>query len=96
MAIAPGEALVETIPLSVMTRIRAEQMKADRRQRLRATDWTQTADAPLTAQEKVAYQAYRQALRDLPSLPGFPNVAWPVPPALSDGAASGTETPVTP
>lgn len=54
------------------------------------------ADAPITALEKVAYQAYRQALRDLPSLPGFPNVAWPVPPALSDGAASGAEIPVTP
>lgn len=53
------------------------------------------ADSPLTAQEKVAYQAYRQALRDLPSLPGFPNVAWPLPPALTDGAASGAEIPVT-
>ncbi|MBO3002224.1 phage tail assembly chaperone [Stenotrophomonas maltophilia] len=96
MALAPGEALVEAVPVTVMTRIRAEQMKADRRQRLRATDWTQMADSPLTAQEKVAYQAYRQALRDLPSLPGFPNVAWPVPPALSDGAASGAEIQVTP
>lgn len=55
---APGEALVETIPLSVMTRIRAEQMKADRRQRLRATDWTQMADAPLTALEKMAACIY--------------------------------------
>lgn len=96
MALAPGETRVEDLPATLLTRIRSEQMKADRSQRLRSTDWTQMADAPLTALEKAAYQTYRQALRDLPSLAGFPNVAWPLPPALSDGAASGAEIPVTP
>ncbi|HDS1569274.1 tail fiber assembly protein [Stenotrophomonas maltophilia] len=94
--LAPGETLMEALPAPLLTRIKAEQMKTERSHRLRASDWTQMADAPITALEKVAYQAYRQALRDLPSLPGFPNVAWPVPPALSDGAASGAEIPVTP
>lgn len=98
MALAPGEALVEAVPVTVMTRIRAEQMKADRRQRLRATDWTQMADAPLTALEKTAYQTYRQALRDLPSVPGFPDVPWPVIPPTSNEAAGedgGVYIPIT-
>lgn len=94
--LAAGEARATEIPETLLLTIKAEQMKTERSQRLRATDWTQMPDAPITSAEKVAYQAYRQALRDLPSLPGFPNVAWPVPPALSDGAASGAEIPVTP
>lgn len=96
MGLDPGETKASEIPAALLTHGKAEQMKADRRQLLRATDWTQMPDAPITSAEKVAYQAYRQALRDLPSLPGFPNVAWPVPPALSDGAASGAEIPVSP
>lgn len=92
----PGESLVQQIPTSIMAKIKAKEVLVERSQRLRDTDWTQMADAPLTTTEKLAYQVYRQALRDLPSLPGFPNVAWPVPPALSDGAASGAEIPVMP
>ena len=38
-------------------------------------DWTQVADAPV---DKAAWASYRQALRDVPSQPGFPyNVIWP-------------------
>lgn len=29
------------------------------------SDWTQCLDAPLTAEEKTAFQIYRQALRDI-------------------------------
>lgn len=54
-----------------------------RRQRdtqLLASDWTQAYDAPASISERWA--AYRQALRDLPQQPGFPNtVDWPKPPA---------------
>lgn len=49
---------------------------------LRSTDWTQVADAKLTGLEKAAWAAYRQALRDLPTLSGFPNVPWPVVPGV--------------
>ena len=51
----------------------------DRRDRLLAkTDWTQTADAPV---DKVAWAAYRQALRDIPAQEGFPaDINWPAPP----------------
>ena len=49
------------------------------RQELRATDWTQVADAPVN---QAAWATYRQALRDVPLQIGFPiNVTWPVAPA---------------
>ncbi|HDS1140078.1 TPA: phage tail assembly chaperone [Stenotrophomonas maltophilia] len=63
---------------------------------LRACDWTQVDDAPLTALEKSAYQVYRQALRDLPSVPGFPNVPWPTPPRVKEGTAGTGEGSVYP
>ena len=45
---------------------------------LTESDWTQLADA--TA-DKTAWASYRQALRDVPSQPGFPhNVTWPTTP----------------
>lgn len=53
-------------------------------------------DAPLTALEKAAYQTYRQALRDLPSLAGFPDVPWPTLPTIRDGTASSGEGAVSP
>lgn len=46
---------------------------------LSSTDWTQGQDAPQATKAK--WRAYRQALRDLPQQPGFPeNVTWPEPP----------------
>lgn len=33
---------------------------------LGACDWTQLPDVPLTAEQVVAWQAYRQTLRDIP------------------------------
>ena len=43
------------------------------------TDWTQVADNDLTAEEKTAWQVYRQALRDLQD-GGFGE--WPTPPGV--------------
>ncbi len=91
MPLIPGETRVTEIPAALLTKIKGEQMKAERSARLRSTDWTQMADAPLTALEKAAYQTYRQALRDLPSLPGFPDVPWPTLPTIRDGTASSGE-----
>lgn len=87
MAIAPGETRVDSLPAALLTKIRGKQMKSERSQRLRSTDWTQMADAPLTAPEKLAWGVYRQALRDLPALPGFPDVAWSQQPGLLNGTA---------
>jgi hypothetical protein len=51
---------------------------------LAATDWTQMPDAPLTEEQKLAWTAYRQALRDVPQQVDFPQtVIWPQRP---DGA----------
>lgn len=35
--------------------------------RLTMSDWTQTTDSPLTADQRSEWQMYRQALRDLPA-----------------------------
>ncbi|MBH1866859.1 phage tail assembly chaperone [Stenotrophomonas maltophilia] len=90
MQLNAGETRVTELPAALLTRIKGDQMKAERNQRLRSTDWTQMDDAPLTALVKAAYQAYRQALRDLPQADGFPDCPWPSPPAGLDGSASVT------
>jgi hypothetical protein len=56
----------------------AEQAKSVRQQRgekLKDSDWTQVADAPV---DKPAWAAYRQALRDITAQAGFPwTIDWP-------------------
>jgi hypothetical protein len=55
-----------------------EQAKAIRSQRtdkLKDSDWTQVADAPVN---QAAWATYRQALRDITAQPGFPwDTQWP-------------------
>ncbi len=46
-------------------------IKNHRKELLSACDWTQLPDAPLTDAERVTWQQYRQALRDLPQT--YPN-----------------------
>ena len=46
---------------------------------LAETDWSQAVDVPQAVKTK--YSAYRQALRDVPQQPGFPeNIQWPAKP----------------
>jgi hypothetical protein len=45
---------------------------------LAESDWAMTSDAPTDKQE---WTGYRQALRDLPADPNWPNVNIPDPPA---------------
>lgn len=95
MQLSPGETRVSEIPAALLLKVRGDQMKAERSQRLRGTDWTQMPDAPLTAAEKLAMSIYRQALRDLPGVAGFPDVPWPVVPNITTGAAgAGNGQPV--
>lgn len=55
------------------------QARLQRDAALTVCDWTQLPDAPV---DQSAWRAYRQALRDLPSQPGFPSdTAWPAEPA---------------
>lgn len=59
--------------------ILADMARATRDQLLKSCDWTQVADAPV---DKVAWAAYRQALRDVPAQSGFPQtIDWPAAPA---------------
>ena len=56
----------------------SEMARAKRDGLLAGTDWTQMPDVPEATREK--YATYRQALRDVPSQPGFPrNIEWPEP-----------------
>jgi len=56
----------------------AEQAKSVRQQRgekLKDSDWTQVADAPV---DQAAWATYRQALRDVTGQEGFPwTITWP-------------------
>lgn len=61
-----------------------ELIRAERDRRIAATDYTQMPDSPLTAEQRQAFAAYRQALRDIPQDHDSPDaVAWPDVPALS-------------
>lgn len=76
-----GAALEACAP-SPPPHITADQARAQRNALLAACDWTQLADAPLSAEARAAWAAYRAALRDVPAQPGFPEaIAWPAPPA---------------
>ncbi len=57
--------------------MRTHQIRADRDRRLAASDWTQMPDAPLTDDQRIAWRAYRQALRDLMADCDPDNVVWP-------------------
>jgi hypothetical protein len=53
----------------------SKRVRAERNKLLSECDWTQVNDAPV---DQVAWAAYRQALRDIPSQAGFPlDVSWP-------------------
>jgi hypothetical protein len=55
-----------------------DSLRSRRNALLAACDWTQLADAPLSADGKAAWAAYRQALRNLPAtFPNAANVVWP-------------------
>lgn len=78
--VAPGETAVGELPEWLISEAVATEVRARRDASLRACDWTQMTDAPLTAEQRAAWSTYRQALRDLPTQAGFPDVSWPTPP----------------
>jgi hypothetical protein len=56
----------------------AEKARSQRTDKLKDSDWTQVADAPV---DQAAWATYRQALRDITSQTGFPwTINWPVAP----------------
>jgi hypothetical protein len=53
----------------------AKSVRTSRGEKLKDSDWTQVADAPV---DKAAWAAYRQALRDISGQEGFPwTIVWP-------------------
>jgi hypothetical protein len=53
----------------------AEKTRSQRADKLKGSDWTQVADAPV---DKAAWATYRQALRDITAQSGFPwDTQWP-------------------
>ena len=53
----------------------AKSVRSTRGEKLKDSDWTQVADAPV---DQAAWATHRQALRDITSQPGFPwTIEWP-------------------
>jgi hypothetical protein len=56
----------------------AKSVRTSRSEKLKDSDWTQVADAPV---DKAAWATYRQALRDVTGQEGFPwTITWPTQP----------------
>lgn len=74
--------LVEKLPEPVIEEQDLKnQLRFKRNSFLYDTDWTQLPDVGLKKDEKEAFAAYRQKLRDLTKQEGFPfNINWPEPP----------------
>ena len=67
-----------TLILQELGSINAANARTKRNKLLQDCDWTQVADAPV---DKIAWQSYRQALRDITEQAGFPlEIEWPVKP----------------
>jgi hypothetical protein len=62
----------------ILHTLRMKVVRDERNTRLQQSDWTMLSDVSLPEQKKQEWVAYRQALRDLPSLVVDPcNVVWP-------------------
>lgn len=83
----PGERVENVIPPSLLNAQEVDEARRRRNSMLRDSDWTQVPDSPLEALERSAWTVYRQALRDLPDVPGFPDCQWPTPPDLGQDDA---------
>lgn len=55
-------------------------VRLQRNSKLFSCDWTQLPDAPVTEVQKLAWQSYRQDLRNVTNQPDPFNITWPVEP----------------
>jgi hypothetical protein len=69
-----GEALAQAI------RDKWVLIRLERTEMLGNSDFTQVADAPITAEKRAEWVAYRQALRDLTTQADPFNITWPASP----------------
>jgi len=73
VAVAKDQAQIDNETAQV-----AADVRADRNNRLAATDWRVVKHLELNENIPAVWELYRQALRDVPSQAGFPwNVSWP-------------------
>mgnify|MGYP003139457399 FL=1 len=76
--IIDGSAVLQTIDWKIGLRFERNTLLAE-------SDWTQTADSPLSNSKKAEWVTYRQALRDLPSSytddDEYSDVVFPTPPS---------------
>lgn len=70
-----GDALVQA------TKEKWRIVRFDRNDLLSKSDFTQLADAPITAEKRAEWVTYRQALRDITTQADPFNITWPVSPA---------------
>lgn len=60
------------------TNNKSSDVRNQRNEKLKDSDWTQVADSPV---DKAVWATYRQALRDVTTQSGFPwTIVWPVAP----------------
>ena len=55
-------------------------VKAKRKGKLVACDWTVLTDVPMSDSKKEQWETYRQALRNITDQPDPFNITWPTPP----------------
>ena len=73
VAVAKDQAQIDNETAQV-----AADVRADRNNRLAATDWRVVKHLELNENIPAVWELYRQALRDVPSQAGFPwDVTWP-------------------
>lgn len=76
-AFVDGQWRVNWVVTALSTDSAASNVRSQRNDLLRETDWMAGSDVTMSS----AWQIYRQALRDLPAQAGFPNVTWPTKPS---------------
>lgn len=57
-----------------------ENVRNERTRYLEECDWTQLPDTPLTEEQKIQWQTYRQQLRDITTQQDPYNIVWPIKP----------------
>ncbi len=80
-----ASAYLSSITIKTKEERKAENMRVARLELLSATDVYMLSDFPLTDSQKTELLNYREALRDLPTQSGFPNVDFPTKPSFIGG-----------
>jgi|11_taG_2_1085331.scaffolds.fasta_scaffold00808_8 ABC-type phosphonate transport system ATPase subunit len=76
---APSDAELQSKIEEIKSALPISKLRNSRNRRLQETDWTQLGDIP--ADTKSAWQAYRQALRDITNTySSLDDVVWPTKP----------------